>query len=133
MIDHISLAVSDIAASRAFFDKALAPLGAARKMDFGEGTGYITSGYGTQASRPVFWIGAAVPAAPAGAPPHGQHVAFHAETRAAVDAFYREAMAAGGLDNGAPGLRPHYHPDYYGAFVIGPDGHHIEAVCHRPE
>jgi catechol 2,3-dioxygenase-like lactoylglutathione lyase family enzyme len=89
MLDHISLAVSDIAKSRAFFDKALAPLGAVRKMDFGEGTGYITSGYGTQAGRPVFWIGAAVPAAPAGAPPNGQHVAFHAETRAAVDAFYR--------------------------------------------
>jgi catechol 2,3-dioxygenase-like lactoylglutathione lyase family enzyme len=133
MIDHISLAVSDIAKSRAFFDKALAPLGAVRQMDFDEGTGYTASGYGTQTGKPVFWIGAAVPAAPADAPPFGQHVAFHAQTRAAVDAFYREAMAAGGVDNGAPGLRPHYHPDYYAAFVNGPDGHHIEAVCHRPE
>lgn len=132
MIDHISLPVSDFDKSRAFYDKALAALGAARRMDLA-GADYAACGYGLRPDMPVFWIGAAVPPAPAGTPPHGQHVAFQAENRAAVDAFYREALAAGATDNGAPGLRPHYHPAYYAAFVIDPDGHHLEAVCHRPE
>ena len=81
----------------------------------------------------MFWIGAARVPGAAPVSPDGQHIAFRAGNRAAVDAFYREALAAGGTDNGAPGLRPHYHPSYYAAFVLDPDGHRLEAVCHRPE
>ena len=76
--------------------------------------------------KPDFWIGGGKPNVPP------IHVAFRAASRAQVDAFYRAALAAGGRDNGAPGLRPHYHPNYYGAFVLDPDGHNIEAVCHEP-
>jgi catechol 2,3-dioxygenase-like lactoylglutathione lyase family enzyme len=133
MLDHISLSVSDIDKARVFYDKALAALGASRQMSFGEGQGFAASGYGTQPGKPSFWIGATVPPSPITAPPTGHHIAFQASNRAMVNAFYHEAMAAGGLDNGAPGLRPHYHPNYYAAFVIDPDGHHVEAVCHLPE
>jgi predicted lactoylglutathione lyase len=77
--------------------------------------------------KPALWL------APAEAKPTSMHIAFTAEKRAEVDAFYRAALAAGGKDNGAPGLRPNYHPNYYGAFVIGPDGHNVEAVCHKAE
>ncbi|MCA0257978.1 MAG: VOC family protein [Proteobacteria bacterium] len=127
MLDHIGFPVSDFARSVAFYDAVLAPLGARRIMEVtAEMTGGAAhAGYGVQ--KPDFWIGT-------GDALKGRlHVAFSAESRAAVDAFYAAAMAAGATDNGPPGLRPHYHPNYYGAFVLDPDGHNIEAVCHRPE
>ena len=127
MIDHIGVSASDFAASSRFYDAAFAALGGSMVMTVPlEYTGGVhTAGYGRE--KPFFWIteGAAQ------TPP--VHVAFTATSRAEVDAFYKAAMAAGGTDNGAPGLRPHYHPNYYGAFVRDPDGNNIEAVCHRPE
>ncbi len=127
MIDHVSLRVSDLARSRAFYDAALAPLGAQVRMEVtrDQNGGAPFLGYGPP-ERPVFWIAEAPPATGSG------HVAFVAASRAEVDAFHRAALAAGGRDNGAPGLRPHYHPDYYGAFVLDPDGVNVEAVCHAP-
>ena len=134
MIDHISLPVSDYARSRAFYDKALGALGFKVAMEITDAPDFIGAGYGALgAPEPVFWIGAARVAGAAPVSPDGQHIAFRAANRAAVDAFYRETLAAGGTDNGAPGLRPHYHPSYYAAFVLDPDGHRLEAVCHRPE
>ena len=127
MLDHIGFPVSDFARSVAFYDAALAPLGARRLMEVtAEMTGGAAhAGYGVH--KPDFWIGT-------GDALKGRlHVAFTAENRAAVDAFYAAAMAAGAADNGPPGLRLHYHPNYYGAFVLDPDGHNIEAVCHKPE
>ncbi|WP_199698887.1 VOC family protein [Oleomonas cavernae] len=82
-------------------------------------------GLGTQ-GKPFFWISSG------GRPAGHMHIAFAAPDRASVDAFYEAALAAGGKDNGAPGLRPHYHANYYGAFVLDPDGHNVEAVCHGP-
>jgi len=120
MLDHVSLRVSDCARSRAFYDQALKPLGIARVWDVGE----VSSGYGS-ADKPYFWIGA-------GGGAGATHVAFAAADRASVEAFYAAALAAGGADNGPPGVRPHYHPNYYGAFVLDPDGNNIEAVCHTP-
>ncbi len=127
MIDHIGIRVADFDRSRAFYDKAMAPLGASLLMMVPtEFTGGMkVGGYGRD--RPVYWLSEGEAA---GEP---KHVAFTAATRAQVDAFYKAALEAGGKDNGAPGLRPHYHPDYYGAFVLDPDGNNIEAVCHRPE
>jgi catechol 2,3-dioxygenase-like lactoylglutathione lyase family enzyme len=118
MLDHVSLGVSDFARSKAFYDRALAPLGL--KALFCDET---FSGYGDE--RPFFWIGVAERGPSARA-----HIAFTATERAIVDAFHAAALAAGGRDNGAPGLRPQYHSDYYGAFVLDPDGNNIEAVCH---
>lgn len=127
MIDHIGFVVADIARSRAFYERALAPLGYAVVMEVGpDQTGGTTHiGFGVP-GKPDFWIGDS--AASAG----GAHVAFAAADRSLVDAFHQAALAAGGRDNGAPGLRPHYHPAYYGAFVLDPDGNNIEAVCHHP-
>lgn len=127
MLDHVGLTVGDFAKARAFFDAALAPLGIGKVMEVTPeqtgGTSHI--GYGSE-GRPYFWIGT-------GGPPTGNvHVALSAPDRAGVDAFYAAAMAAGGRDNGPPGIRAHYHPNYYGAFVLDPDGHNIEAVCHLP-
>jgi catechol 2,3-dioxygenase-like lactoylglutathione lyase family enzyme len=121
MFDHIGLGVTDLAVSKAFFLKALTPLGVFVVMEgpYGVGLG--------RDHKPSFWLYESSDR------PAPVHLAFAADSRAQVDAFYRAAMAAGGQDNGAPGLRPHYHADYYGAFVIGPDGHNVEAVCHRPE
>ena len=119
MLDHVTIGVSDFARSAAFYDAALAPLGIGRLW----GDGATFAGYGEAGVRPYFWIGAK-PAVTT-----GSHVAFVASERAVVDAFHRVALTAGGTDNGAPGLRPHYAPDYYGAFVLDPDGHNIEAVC----
>jgi catechol 2,3-dioxygenase-like lactoylglutathione lyase family enzyme len=131
MINHLSLAVSELARARAFYDAALAPLGCGVRLDLGDAVGY-----GSEASDDpggAFWIGlGGNPDEPIGRA-RGFHIAFSAPTRAAVDAFHRAALAAGGQDNGAPGLRPHYHAHYYAAFVIDPDGWRIEAVCHRPE
>ena len=121
MLDHVSIGVSDVDASKAFFLQALAPLGIILVK---EGVGAV--GLGSD-RMPFFWLGATV------GNPTPVHVAFAAKDRRAVDAFYREALAAGGKDNGAPGIRPHYHAHYYAAFVIGPDGHNIEAVCHRAD
>lgn len=126
MLDHITLSVADIGRSRDFYDATLEPLGYRRLSDFTE-HGMTAAGYG-----PAFPImnlflvstGAAVTPMP------GFHIAFRAESRAAVDGFHAAALAAGGRDNGKPGLRP-YHPAYYAAFIIDPDGHHIEAVCHQ--
>lgn len=127
MLDHVSFAVADLARSRAFYDKALAPLGiSVLAEETSAETGVFGFGYGS-GGRAYFWIGT-------GRPLQGPlHVAFAAPDRKTVNAFYSAALAAGGIDNGAPGLRPHYHPDYYGAFVLSPDGHNIEAVCRRPE
>lgn len=127
MLDHIGLTVSDFARSRRFYDAALRPLGVSVMMEVSAeqtgGSPYV--GYGKD-FKPVFWIGAMGPAS------GPMHVAFAAETRAQVDAFHAAAMAAGGRDNGPPGLRPHYHPNYYGAFALDPDGINVEAVCHAP-
>ncbi|HWK65624.1 MAG TPA: VOC family protein [Rhizobiaceae bacterium] len=127
MIDHIGITVSDFDASKAFYDKAMAPLGASLlfMVPVEHTGGSKVGGYGRD--RPVFWLHEA---AQTGA---GRHYAFTARTRAEVDAFHAAAIAAGGRDNGAPGLRPHYHPDYYGAFVFDPDGNNVEAVCHVAE
>jgi len=126
MLDHITFGVADFAGCAAFYDKALAPLGISRVFEVSaEDTGtkpFI--GYGDE--RPFFWI------APGDASIGQLHFAFTAKTRAEVDAFHAAGLAAGGSDNGAPGLRPDYHPDYYGAFVFDPEGRNIEAVCHAP-
>lgn len=126
LIDHVSVGVADIDRARAFYDQALAPLGIKRVMDFGQWAGYGVT-------KPEFWIGVPAEGSGEGTGAAGTHIAFTAPSREAVDAFHREALWAGGTDNGAPGLRPHYHPEYYGAFVIDPDGNRIEAVCHRPD
>ncbi|MGC3981605.1 MAG: VOC family protein [Steroidobacteraceae bacterium] len=125
MIDHTGVNVSDFTASKQFYTQALAPLGYTLLMEFPAAvTGSAdVAGYG-EPPKPDFWMISGKPNVPP------IHVAFRAATRAAVDAFYAAALAAGGRDNGAPGLRPHYHPNYYGAFVLDPDGHNIEAVCH---
>lgn len=128
MIDHLGITVSDFGASKAFYDKAMAPLGGSLLyMVPTEYTGgAIVGGYGRD--RPVFWLHAGKDK-----PKDGQHVAFTARSRAEADAFHAAAIAAGGSDNGQPGLRPHYHANYYGAFVFDPDGNNVEAVCHAPE
>lgn len=128
MIDHTGVNVSDPAKSRSFYDAALKPLGYAVLMEVPtEHTGgIVVLGYGV-APKPDFWVTQGTPNAPR------IHIAFRAESNAQVDAFYKAAMAAGGRDNGPPGPRPHYHANYYGAFVLDPDGHNIEAVCHAPE
>jgi catechol 2,3-dioxygenase-like lactoylglutathione lyase family enzyme len=127
MLDHIGIPVSNYARSVAFYKQALSPLGIELLVEVTpEMTGHSSAaGFGSN-GKPYFWIG------DDGAPPPGlhTHVAFTASTRNEVDAFHQAAIAAGGTDNGAPGLRPHYHPNYYGAFVRDPDGHNIEAVCH---
>ena len=120
MFDHVKFGVSDYAASRTFFLKALEPLGVTVHMEVSDG---------------IELAGKGVPSLvliPTEEKPAHLHLAFMAESREQVDAFYRAALEAGGKDNGAPGLSPRYHANYYAAFVIGPDGHNIEAVCHEP-
>jgi catechol 2,3-dioxygenase-like lactoylglutathione lyase family enzyme len=121
MFDHVGLNVRDYAASRAFYEQALAPLGYRVVFDGSEWNG---AGFGTS-DKPEFWI---MQRDPVGT---GTHVAFQCDDRATVDAFHAAALAAGGTDNGAPGVREHYHPTYYGAFVLDLDGNNVEAVCHR--
>lgn len=126
MIDHIGFPVSDYARSKAFYEKALAPLGYTLIMEVRQSENDSpAAGFGEN-GKPDFWIGGE------GGLERPLHVAILAKDRATVDAFYSAALAAGGRDNGAPGLRPHYHPTYYGAFVRDPDGHNVEAVCHAP-
>jgi catechol 2,3-dioxygenase-like lactoylglutathione lyase family enzyme len=122
MIDHVSIQVSDVAASAAFYDAVLAPLGGRRLMDFG-----AVVGYGTD--RPEFWLG---PVTTEGAP-REVHLAFQAPDRAAVQAFFDAALAAGAAPLHEPRLWPEYHETYFGGFVRDPDGNNVEAVCHRPE
>jgi catechol 2,3-dioxygenase-like lactoylglutathione lyase family enzyme len=128
MLDHIGLGVADYEASKVFYTKALDPLGITLVFEvLPEETG----GYGPAAGfgsndKPYFWFGPKTPTTGA------MHLCFVAQTRAQVDAFYQAALAAGAVDNGGPGLRPHYHPNYYGAFVIDLNGVNLEAVCHKP-
>jgi catechol 2,3-dioxygenase-like lactoylglutathione lyase family enzyme len=128
MIDHTGVAVSDFAKSKEFYIQALTPIGYALLMEFPASvTGHTdVAGFG-EPPKADFWVSKGAP----GNQPI--HVAFRVSSRAEVDAFYQAAIAAGGRDNGAPGLRPHYHEHYYGAFVLDPDGHNVEAVCHVPE
>lgn len=121
MIDHMTLRVRDYEQSKAFYLAALLPLGYAMVMEFPSMAGLGVAG------KPDLWLAAQEK------PQSTMHLAFAAPNRAAVDAFYRAALAAGGKDNGPAGLRADYHPAYYGAFVLDPDGHNIEACCHRPE
>ena len=121
MIDHTGLTVADVASSKAFYRAALGPLGYALIMEWEQ-----YAGFGVP-PKPDFWISQGKPNVPP------IHVAFRAQNRKEIDAFHKAAMAAGGRDNGPPGLRPHYHENYYGAFVLDPDGHNIEVVCHTPE
>jgi len=121
MFDHVKFGVSDYAASKAFFLKALEPLGV---VVVSEGT----PAYGAELCPPDGKVSLCI--CQTDEKPAHLHIAFVAETRGQVDAFHRAALAAGGQDHGAPGLRPKYHANYYAAFVIGPDGHNIEVVCH---
>ena len=118
MLDHVTIGISNLARAQEFYDRALKPLGIERLFADGE----TASGYRV-GQKAFFWIGTR------DAVMTGTHVAFAAPDHATVDAFHAAALAAGGRDNGAPGLRPHYDPGYYGAFVLDPDGHNIEAVC----
>ncbi|MET0987987.1 MAG: VOC family protein [Steroidobacteraceae bacterium] len=128
MIDHTGVMVSDFAKSKAFYAKALAAI---RYQILMELSAAVTdrgdvAGFG-EPPKPDFWIIGGTPNKPP------IHVAFRVARRETVDAFYAAAIAAGGRDNGPPGLRPHYHPNYYGAVVLDPDGHNIEAVCHEAD
>jgi catechol 2,3-dioxygenase-like lactoylglutathione lyase family enzyme len=122
VIDHVSIRADDFARTCAFYDAVLPSLGYGRQVSAADHVGYGAP------SRPLFWV---LPAEPGQAVGRTGHLAFAAPNRAAVDAFHRAALAAGARDNGAPGPR-HYHANYYAAFVIDPEGHRIEAVCHRP-
>lgn len=128
MLDHVSLGVADLQRSRAFYDAALRPLGIVRTVDFGAGRG---SDYGAMAGQ--LGVEFTITLEPGAAPSRGMHLCFRAPDRATVRAFHAAALAAGGRDDGAPGLRGLYHPDYFAAFVLDPDGHRLEAVCHAPE
>lgn len=126
-LDHLSINVSNYARSKAFYEKALAPLAIGAVMEFGKACGFGREG------KPDFWIGEGVTSFQR--PDQVKvitpvHVCFAARSRAEVDAFYKAALAAGGKDNGGPGIRKDYHPGYYGAFVLDPDGHNVEAVIH---
>jgi catechol 2,3-dioxygenase-like lactoylglutathione lyase family enzyme len=128
VIDHIGFPDSDYERAKAFYVRALAPLGYTLIMEIDADkteSAYPAAGFGAN-GKPDFWIGGE------GGIDRPLHVAIVAKDRATVDAFYQAALAAGGRDNGSPGLRPHYHAHYYGAFVLDPDGHNIEAVCHAP-
>jgi len=124
IIDHVGLKVADFELSKAFYREALATLGIDLLADFAIGRD-SHAGFGKE--RPTFWIGTGRDGL------SGAHVAFAAASRAEVNAFYSVALSMGGRDNGAPGVRAHYHPHYYSAFVFDPDGHNIEAVCHAAE
>jgi len=120
VIDHVGIDVSDIESAKGFYEQALAPLGYTKLSEFPEAVGF------GEAGKPDFWVAQR-------GKPGTSHVALRARDRATVDAFHEAALAAGGTDNGPPGLRPHYHETYYGAFVLDPEGNNVEAVCHAPE
>lgn len=128
IIDHIGLEFSDFQRALRFYRQALAPLGISVVMHVTkeESGSYEGAGFGKN-GKPSFWIGGGERTTPR------VHVAFVADERRAVDGFFEAALAAGGVDNGTPGIRAHYHPNYYGAFVLDPEGHNIEAVCHAAE
>jgi catechol 2,3-dioxygenase-like lactoylglutathione lyase family enzyme len=121
MLDHVTIGVSDFARSKTFYDQTLIVIG----INCLHGDDAAFAGYGAD-KKPFFWIGLKT------VPITGVHIAFAVGDRAAVDRFHAAGLAAGGRDNGPPGLRLHYHPNYYGAFILDPDGHNIEAVCHLP-
>lgn len=126
MIDHVGFPVADYEQAKSFYQEALAPLGYTLLMEVGQSENEsLAAGFGAD-DKPDFWIGGE------GGLNRPLHVAITTKERAAVDAFYKAALAAGGKDNGPPGLRPIYHANYYAAFVFDPDGHNIEAVCHAP-
>jgi catechol 2,3-dioxygenase-like lactoylglutathione lyase family enzyme len=128
MIDHVGFPVSDYAKSKAFYEKALTPIGYSLIMEVpaeGNPSGAEACGFGKD-GKPDFWIGAE------GGLAKPIHVALAVESRSQVDAFYKAALAAGARDNGAPGIRAHYHQNYYAAFVFDLDGHNVEVVCHKP-
>ena len=136
MLDHVSIRVADYDRSKRFYEAALAPLGYTLAMESASGAGF------RKAFIPDFWIKQGEPVSPGeraepqelvGCGGPSVHVAFAGDNRTTVDAFHRAALAAGARDNGAPGLRPNYHPNYYSAFVLDPDGYNIEAVCHKAE
>ena len=124
IFDHTGIPAGDFGKSAAFYDAALWPLGIRRAVAFEFPAGQVI-GYGVE--RAEFWLNSGE------ALRDHIHLAFAAKSRAQVDAFYAAAIAAGGRDNGGPGIRPHYHSSYYAAFVLDPDGHNIEAVCHLPD
>jgi len=126
VLDHVNLKVSDFERLLRFYEAALQPLGIRVAMRIPAEAGFKGAGFGDE-GKPVFWV------SEGGRTQPPVHVCFAAKDRAAVDAFYAAALAAGASDNGPPGLRPIYHPNYYGAFVRDPDGHNIEACCHHPE
>ena len=125
MIDHLALQASDLARSQAFYDKALAPLGYKSLMEAPQknAQGFRSLGWGDSLETDI-WIREGQRTEPR------LHIAFRADNHQQVDEFHRAALAAGGKDNGKPGLRPHYHEHYYAAYVLDPDGHNVEAVCH---
>lgn len=127
MIDHTGVIVSNFERSKEFYRSALAAIGYELIAEFPASiTGHTdVAGFG-EAGKPDFWISKGTPNNPP------VHIAFRVNNRETVDDFYRKALEAGGRDNGKPGIRAHYHPDYYGAFLLDPDGHNIEAVCHQP-
>ncbi len=126
MLDHTGVIVNDFEKSKQFYKKLLHVIGYELLMDFSpEETGHTAcAGFGEN-GKPDFWISAGTPNNPP------MHVAFRVKSRELVDAFHKAGLAAGGKDNGAPGIRPHYHPNYYGGFILDADGHNIEAVCHE--
>ncbi len=119
MIDHVGIDVRDLEAAKRFYEQALAPLGYTKLSEYPEAVGFGEPG------KPDFWVAQR-------GHPGTSHVAIRSQDRAAVDAFHEAALAAGGKDNGPPGLRPHYHETYYSAFVLDPEGNNVEAVCHSP-
>jgi catechol 2,3-dioxygenase-like lactoylglutathione lyase family enzyme len=126
MIDHVSVIVSDYVRSKAFYLQALAPTGHTKLVELPAANGGQTAGF-CHPDGSDFWI------SPGDAKTSPIHIAFRVSSRAVVDDFYKAALAAGGRDNGAPGLRPQYHSNYYGAYVLDPDGHNVEAVCHEAQ
>jgi catechol 2,3-dioxygenase-like lactoylglutathione lyase family enzyme len=121
VFDHVSVNVSDYEVSKRFYEQTLAPLGYSVQLELAE---WKMAGFGTEGVASDFWIGEREPLA------MGVHVAFQAPDHATVDAFHAAGVAAGGTDNGSPGIREQYHPTYYGAYVLDPDGNNVEAVCH---
>lgn len=134
MIDHVSIGVSDLKKAREFYDVVFLALSYVRVHDIEiPGQGMVAHGYGEAGSQARFWIGVPDRVDAAANRSGGTHFAFQAKSRLEVDAFYLAAIRGGAKDNGQPGIRAHYHPNYYGAFAFDPDGNKIEACCHLPE